>query len=749
MKDSLYTRMTKESWKRDLFSVAGFTAFVTISVAMISLTVMLFVNLTGAIEHLMDVAKTPDFLQMHTGTLQEEEVESFVFERPEVFDYQILSFLNLENSMLTLSEHSLLDNSQDNGLSVQGDGFDYMIDEKNELPDVLPGQVYVPVCYESLYDVKTGDTMEIGGQKLTVAGFIRDSQMNSMMASSKRFLVCEEDYERFKHLGSEEYLIEFLLADGTDVNAFQTAYENAGLPMNGPAITRPLVKMMNTLSDGIMILIILFISVLVLLISLVCIRFMLLTRALSESKEVGIMRAVGISKKEIRKMFLRRYDRLILSGAGLGIILSIVIHYPLSGQMQKLYGVSEESLYKYIYAALSAALIGLGIMFFVLKTLKKLNEMTALKALTGNDEEGRKNHNKLCIVLVTAIAVFLMMIPSNLYSTISSPQFVTYMGIGDGEIRMDMRQGEDSGKDFEKVEAELSKDGQIKEYALYQTSLTPVKLENGTALNMLMEQGDHRKFPVRYSKGSMPARDGEVALSYLLSEDLGLLPGDEIFVQIAGVYQKCRITGIYSDITNGGKTAKLFVEHLDPEERVMWRIAYVTLQEGANRKDFMNRYVNLGAEVVDIGSRVKETYGPTMNQVRQAAVLVKLLSCIIILLVLTMFVRMIIENQRNRISIQKALGIRSKEIKKQFWKSCLPQISLGVILGAIGGCTIGESICGLALKSLGAEGFQFTLDVRMIAINILLGVLAAIAAIYFGSNGINKIKAVECCRGRE
>ena len=153
--------------------------------------------------------------------------------------------------------------------------------------------------------------------------------------------------------------------------------------------------------------------------------------------------------------------------------------------------------------------------------------------------------------------------------------------------------------------------------------------------------------------------------------------------------------------------------------------------------------------MVDIGSRVKETYGPTMNQVRQAAVLVKLLSCIIILLVLTMFVRMIIENQRNRISIQKALGIRSKEIKKQFWKSCLPQISLGVILGAIGGCTIGESICGLALKSLGAEGFQFTLDVRMIAINILLGVLAAIAAIYFGSNGINKIKAVECCRGRE
>ncbi|MDY4971667.1 MAG: hypothetical protein SO101_15675 [Lachnospiraceae bacterium] len=57
-----------------------------------------------------------------------------------------------------------------------------------------------------------------------------------------------------------QILIEFLLEEGADSNAFKTAYENAGLPMNGPTITAPLIKMMNTLSDGIMILIILLIS---------------------------------------------------------------------------------------------------------------------------------------------------------------------------------------------------------------------------------------------------------------------------------------------------------------------------------------------------------------------------------------------------------------------------------------------------------------------------------------------------------
>ena len=642
MKGNIYWRMTKEAWGRDRFSTVGFTAFAAISVAMISLTAMLFANLTGAIDYLMEVARTPDFLQMHAGNIDTDKLGEFALSRPEVADYQMIRFLNLENSILMLGEESLLDRTQDNGISIQGDGFDYMLGLDNELPKVCPGEVYVPVCYETMYHVKIGDDMRIGSRKLTVAGFIRDSQMNSMMASSKRFLVCEEDYENLRSLGSEEYLIEFLFTENADTNAFQTAYEDANLPMNGPTITRPLIKMMNTLSDGIMIMIILLISVLVLLISLVCIRFMLLARVVSEAGEVGMLKGLGISGKEIRNMFLRRYNWLVLTGAGLGMVISIFLFHPLSSQMQKLYGVSANGLDRYLYAVLSAVLVGSVIVLFVLRILKKLNEMTALKALTGRIDAGKKNSNMLCIMLVTAIAVFLMLIPSNLYSTLSSSKFVTYMGIGNAEIRMDMRQGEEAGKDFETIGKTLSEDKDIKEYALYQTSLIPVRLDDGTTINMLMEQGNHSKFPVTYSKGQAPVREGEAALSYLLSEELGLYPGDEILVKTAEEYEKCIITGIYSDITNGGKNAKLFAEYPDKEENVMWRIAYVTLTDDANGEDFAARYAAKGAKVTDIVSQVQGTYGPTLNQVWQVSILVKMVSSLIVLLVIMMFVRMMI-----------------------------------------------------------------------------------------------------------
>ncbi|MDD5936040.1 MAG: FtsX-like permease family protein, partial [Clostridiales bacterium] len=739
----------KKSWKRDRFATISFTVFVAISIAMISLTTMLFFNLTGAIDHLMKVAKTPDFLQMHMGEIDTKELERFAGERQEVADFQVHHFLNLDNSILTLAGQSLLDSAQDNGLSVQGDGFDYMIDLNNKLPDVLPGQVYVPVCYESIYNVKTGDVLKIGEQELIVAGFIRDSQMNSMMASSKRFLVCEEDYEKFKWMGSEEYLIEFLFHEGVDSNAFKTAYENANLPMNGPAVTGPLVKIMNTLSDGIMIFIILLISLLVLLISLACIRFMLLTRVISEANEVGMLKAVGISRKDIRSMFLRRYGWLIFVGSVLGVVLSIVMFGPLSSQMQKLYGVSRNGLEKYLFAVLSAVLIGGAIVLFVLRLLRKLNEMTAIKALTGTAGEGKKKKNRLCIAIVTALAVFLMMIPSNLYRTLSAPEFVTYMGIGNAQMRMDLREDVGSREDFNRIDQILSEDSNVEEYALYQTSSTPVKLNDGTTMNMLMEYGNHKRFAVTYSKGCAPAKEGEVALSYLFSEELKLEPGDTFFVKKAGQYKKCTISGVYSDITNGGKTAKIFTENLANTENVMWRIAYVTLIENADQKEFMDQYTAKGAEVVDIASRIEGTYGPTLKQVQNVSVLVKIIACVIILLVIMLFVRMIVANQRNQISIEKALGLKNSDIKKSFWKACVPYVIVGIVLGTFLGYVLGENICGIALQSLGAVGFKFVFHVGTIIINMIIGGVATILAVFLGSNGINHIKAVECCRGRE
>ena len=55
----------------------------------------------------------------------------------------------------------------------------------------------------------------------------------------------------------------------------------------------------------------------------------------------------------------------------------------------------------------------------------------------------------------------------------------------------------------------------------------------------------------------------------------------------------------------------------------------------------------------------------------------------------------------------------------------------------------------MALKSLGAVGFKFVINIGLVIMNVALASLAAMAALYMGSNGIKKIEAIECSRGRE
>lgn len=437
--------------------------FMTITAMLLALTVLLSVNLLGAIDDLMAKAQTPDFLQMHAGEIDREEISQFAGKHDEIKEWQVCRFLNLENSSVSLGGKSLADSTQDNGLCVQGDQFDYLLDMENKRHEVAKGEVYVPAGYRALYDLSVGDFLQIGSCELRIAGFIRDSQMNSMMASSKRFLVNEADYERIKEQGEEEYLIEFLLREEADTGVFGTAYAEAGLPANGPTVTKPLIRMMNALSDGMMILVIFLVSIVVLLISLLCIRFVLALRMEKDMREVGMLKALGIGKKKIRQIYFSKYVLLAACGALVGLVFAYLIQGPLVKQMQELYGVAKSGWQTGIFSVLAVMLTEGIILFSIRKGLKRTEKLSVLEALFLEPREEKKKEylQYLLIGFVTAACVFLMLVPENLYSTLSSPDFVTYMGIGNGEIRIDVRQTEDIARTTMEVAENLINDERV------------------------------------------------------------------------------------------------------------------------------------------------------------------------------------------------------------------------------------------------------------------------------------------------
>ena len=156
---------------------------------LLSLSALLTANLAGAVEQLMMDAQTPHFMQMHTGDPGITKLEAFAKDNANVADFQVLNFLNLNNAHISIGGNSLAGSVQDNGVCVQSGRFDFLLGPDNQPVRPGRGEIYVPVCYYKNGVAKAGDKAVLSGHIFTVAGFVRDSQMNSSLASSKRFVV--------------------------------------------------------------------------------------------------------------------------------------------------------------------------------------------------------------------------------------------------------------------------------------------------------------------------------------------------------------------------------------------------------------------------------------------------------------------------------------------------------------------------------------------------------------------------------
>lgn len=733
--------------------------FMAVSACLFALTCFLTIGLLGSVDTLMEAAQTPDFLQMHAGEMDEAALARFAEEQEQVLSFQTLGFLNLENSSMVLGGNSLTDSTQDNGVCVQSERFDYLVDMENRVIDnVHSGEIYVPVCYRQKYDLHAGDTVQIGEANFTIAGFLRDSQMNAMMASSKRFLVSDTDYEGLKSAGSEEYLIEFLLEEGADVNAFATAYTDAGLPANGPAITKPLIRMMNALSDGLMILVILLVSVVLLLISMLCIRFTLLTQLEGDQKEIGMLKAIGMPKEEIRNLYFLKFLALSLLGAVCGLALAFASQSALSSRMQELYGPSENEGPAFLAAFAGAALTEGILLLTVRRTLKRTEKLSAVEALTGQPGSSKARHlpapQYLIVTLVITLGLFLMILPQNLLSTISSPKFVTYMGIGDGEIRLDLRQTKDIAGKTKQVEKLLSEEEAVERFAALRTLSCRAVLPDGSYTSLQVEQGDHTVFPVSYAKGDAAKAKNEIALSYLCADDLGLDLGDTLLLLTEETPQEYTVCGIYSDITNGGKTAK--AAFLPGGGTPMWSVFYVSLKEGVPREQWLSACSQtlsdsgISARAVDIQEYVTDTYGQTIREVRMAARAAVLAAALVMFVVVVLFTRLLVAEDRNDISLRKALGFTGGDIKRLYFLRYLPVLLAGILAGIASGDLLGEQLAGIFLKTLGATGFRFLIDVQAVCGWIpTVAVITVFFAIGLGLSQIKHIRAYECCMGKE
>ena len=746
--------------------------FVAAAAMLVALAAILVVNLSGAIDALMTQAKTPHFTQMHAGDLDRVRLAAFAEKNDAVADYQVVEFLNVDGAHFLFAGDSLAGSVQDNGFSVQSEKFDFLLDLDGNVITVSDGEVYVPITYMQGGIAKVGDVVTVAGKTFTISGALRDSQMQPLLSSSKRFLVSENDFEALRQFGSLEYLIEFRLHELDRLGAFEAAYTTAGLEANGPTLTYSLFRMFNGLSDGLMIVVILLVSALVITIAFLCIRFTLLAKIEDDYREIGVMKAVGLHVSDIKKIYLTKYVAIAAVGSLLGYGLSFIFRDALLANIRLYMGESENASLALLLGIASVALVFLTISIYVnglLGRFRKISPAEAVRFGISQEKSGGGKHlhlskNKLLgtnvflgikdtfarkslyltMLAVLVLAVFIIIVPQNLHNTISSKSFITYMGVGDSDLRIDIQQTDHISDKAAEITAVMEKDQSIARFVVLTTKTFGVKLDDGSEERVKIELGDHSVFPLAYSVGRAPAVDDEIALSALNASDMGKNVGDVLTLIINGRETPLTVCGVYSDVTHGGKSAKAVFS--DGSADTMWSVITAELVNPGEVDEKVAEYADrfAYAKVSDIDEFIRQTYGGTINAIGKAAYAAAGVALTISVLITLLFMRMLVAKDRYAIAVMKAFGFTNADIQAQYVARSVFILSLGVLVGALLANTIGEALAGAVIASFGATSFKFIVNpVYAYLLSPLLMAGVVLVATVFGTIDAGKIKISE------
>lgn len=768
----MYYRIIRNDLRRNKAVTLTTMLFVAAAALLVALAAILVVNLAGAIDTLMMRAQTPHFMQMHAGDLDQARMAAFVAQNDAIAEFQTLEFLNVDGAQIVFPTRSLADSMQDNGFVVQGEHFDYLLDLDGNKIQVADGEIYVPLTYMQDGVARVGDTMRVADQAFTIAGPLRDSQMQPLLSSSKRFLVSSSDFAAIKQFGSVEYLIEFRLHNLDDLGTFATTYTAAGLEANGPTLTYPLFRLLNGLSDGLMIAVILLLSALVLAIAFLCIRFTLLAKIEDDYREIGVMKAIGLRVTDIKQIYLATYAALAAAGCLLGWGLSLVFRDPLLANIRLYMGESANAALAPLLGMISVLLVFLAILGYVHRVLNRFRQIAPAEAMRfrGAQEQSsagkhfRLSMNQLLgvnlflglkdvlarkrlyatMLTVLVLAAFMIIIPQNLYQTIAAKSFSTYMGVGTSDLRIDLQQTDNIAGKAADIAAVMEHDDAIARFGVLTTKTFRARLVDGAEQPLLVELGDHTVFPLSYAAGRAPIADDEIALSVLNANELGLTVGAGLPLFIAGQERTLTVCGIYSDVTNGGKTAK--AAFADAGAATMWSVISAELVDPSLVDATVAAYAGkfTFAKVTGLEGYIAQTYGATIKAIGQAAAVAAGVALTLSVLITLLFMRMLVAKDRYAIAIMKAFGFTNADIQVQYLARSLCVLSLGIVLGTLLANTLGEALVGVVIGSFGAASFAFVINPWLAyLLNPLLLVAATLGATIAGTWDAGQLSIAE------
>ena len=744
-------RLLRADLARGAVVAATLTALIALAAALMSAGTCLIVDSLSATSRLSTRAKLPDLVQMHAGRVDREAIDQWAAARDDITEHEVIKTLPVPRQELSINGVVQSDSYSEPAFVTSPEHLDLLLDDNGDPVHPGPGEVFLPIHYRAIGAADVGDavTVSAGGTRteLTVAGFMRDAQMNAAIIPSKRLVVSPEDFSALEQRITEpEYLIEFALADSARPGAVIDDYKEAGLPGNGINVSASMIRFMNSLNAMLIVAVALIVAVVLAVVAMLALRYTVLAAIETDLAQIAVLKAIGAPQSRIRSLYVLKYLALSTVGAVVGYAAGQPLAAALEAPTTLYLGSPPTTVWSLGLPVLAVLVLAAAVIASTWASLRRIGRISAIEALRSGTSgtlrprrprwrltgvrrlpvqvwlgarEALRPSNAL-LLGVLALCIVTMVLPANVSTTLSNPQSATYLGVGQADLRIDVRTGV---QDLATVEKEVDSDPRIIRHATVLRRSYKMSTSSGGWEPVIIDIGNHEAFPMKYISGRGPTTDGEVSLSYSQAEATGAKEGSTVTVQTAGGDKELTVTGVYQDITNNGKTAKATFDDGAP---ALWQIIYAdahsTDQASAFARDLNEKYP--GVQAIDMSEYASQFFGATGSQVHRITMMACAIALGLSFLITVLFTVLIVSRERPQLGVLMALGCTRGAIARQYLIRFGVLALTGVALGLLGTFTLGGSAIGAAMSSRGAPDLQLLPNPWLVGL-VLPGALLA------------------------
>jgi len=636
--------------------------------------------------------------------------------------------------------------------------------------------IFIPYIFKTNGGYELGEDFTITylnkDYDFRISGFFETTMMGTTNIGIMKFMLPEISYQKLADeldKQTEGWFISAVMEDETQstklLNDFIKEFPQSTI---GDIWTLDIemVKSVSTLTINIIAMILVAFAAIIVLVSLIVIKYRVSNSIEDGMTNIGVLKAIGYTSRQILSSIILQFVLIAFSASVVGVALSYCLMPIIGSIISSLSGLIWYQGFNMIINLANIFIVTFCVVIVALISAFRVRKIQPIMALRGGIQTHsfRKNYfplenmggglhfllaiksmlsnvkQNIMILLIIIALTFASVFSVVLYYNIASDKtaFVNLFGIEPANVMISVKPGADTTE----LLSHIKQMDQVSKVNIF--DLITTKIDNQTVYTNVTDNYNRLENNIVY-EGRQPKYGNEISISWVVSDQINKGIGDTVEVEYGTETVSFLVTGLSQSIGNLGQIAALTMDGIQQLHSDYKGTTLYVYLDGISNQNFIEKvheqYGDYIVETLDIDENVESQTGMYTAAVFAVMIMVLTITVLVVVMILYLVIKTMIIKRKKEFGVMKAIGYSTIQLMHQISISFVPVIITGVAIGGVLGYFYTNPMLSVLLSSAGVKRLDFIVHlpiILMLCVGILI--LAYIISM-FVSLKIKKVSA--------